>query len=67
MNLIKRTQELHSLYNNRELIIFTYGIEYFNNMANTYFTKFVLKGEPHMFDADFYRILWETENNKFFE
>lgn len=67
MNLIKRTQELHSLYNNRELIIFTYGIEYFNNMANTYFTKFVQKNQSHVFDADVYRILWETENNKFFE
>lgn len=62
------TTELKRLYDNRELIIFTEGEEYFNQQANKFFKNKGLKYPNQnneyesLFDVDFYRCMWEFDN-----
>jgi hypothetical protein len=51
---------LQQLYQNRNFLVFMFGIEWFNKEANKHFGKFVYE-KRDVFNADFYRILWEVE------
>lgn len=61
---------LANLYNNRSLLIFTHGRDWFVNQANRLFAYSESSLQPGMDPAthaylnsrDFYRHCWETEN-----
>jgi hypothetical protein len=53
---------LEQLYQNRNLLVFLNGEDWFNNRANEYFKEYVSKFDTVGFDADFYRICWEIDH-----
>jgi hypothetical protein len=52
---------LEQLYQNRNFLVFMFGINWFNQEANKHFKKFTYQSNIDGMDADFYRILWEVE------